>query len=145
MGALGQALSGRQAKHATPAAPEDQSCVALASAKACYGHTEGAAGLTGALLALQTLGAGSAPAVMHLRTANAYVEAALGDWRRRHARRAHVPRQLAPGQRRRAGGLAGSSSFGMSGVNAHMLLGAGAHPSQVTSPIGPCLCSHATL
>ena len=68
VGALGQALSGRQAKRTSPAVPEDQSCVALASAKACYGHTEGAAGLTGALLALQTLGAASAPAVMHLRT-----------------------------------------------------------------------------
>jgi len=46
-GALGQALSrkgqGAAAAHA----------VTIASVKSCYGHTEGAAGLTGALLAIQ--------------------------------------------------------------------------------------------
>lgn len=45
MGALGQALAcpGVQKRHS----------IALGSIKSCYGHTEGAAGLTGALLALQ--------------------------------------------------------------------------------------------
>ena len=139
MGALGQALSGRPAERGSPATPGAR--VALASAKACYGHTEGAAGLTGALLAAQTLSSASAPAVMHLRAANAHVESALADWRRRHARLAHAPRQLAPGQQR-AGGLAGASSFGMSGVNAHMLLGAaGVHPPQVASRMGLHPCS----
>lgn len=132
VGALGQALSGRQAPGVIPDATPDNSCVSLASVKACFGHTEGAAGLTGALLALETLNTASAPGVMHLRTPNTYVEAALADWQKRHARLAHVPRQLAPGQQH-SGGLAGSSSFGMSGVNAHVLLAADACPSQVAT------------
>lgn len=45
MGALGQALACQGA--------EKMHCIALGSVKSCYGHTEGAAGLTGALLALQ--------------------------------------------------------------------------------------------
>jgi acyl transferase domain-containing protein len=138
VGALGQALSGRHAAAAEAAARQP---VALASVKACFGHTEGAAGLTGALLALQALNAAAAPAVMHLRTPNAYVEAALGDWGRQHALHAHVPRQLAPGQQCPLGSaLAGSSSFGMSGVNAHMLLGRGAQLAPVCALLPANLC-----
>lgn len=48
MGALGQALSSRGAT----AGPHQ---LTIGSVKSCYGHTEGAAGLTGALLALQAL------------------------------------------------------------------------------------------
>jgi 3-oxoacyl-(acyl-carrier-protein) synthase len=40
VGALGQALQGRGAAR--------RSVVTLAAVKSCYGHTEGAAGLTGA-------------------------------------------------------------------------------------------------
>ena len=47
VGALGAALSCKAALH-------NQHAVAVESVKACYGHTEGAAGLTGALLALQS-------------------------------------------------------------------------------------------
>ena len=122
VGALGQALSGRRAAPTAAAEAATRHPVALASVKACFGHTEGAAGLTGALLALQALHAAAAPAVMHLRAPNAYVEAALGDWGKARFG-AHVPRQLAPGQCLRE--LAGSSSFGMSGVNAHILLAGG--------------------
>ncbi len=86
MGALGQALSARQdSPLAGVRAP-----VAIASVKACFGHTEGAAGLTGALLAAQSLNRVCAPAVMHLRTPNAYVEAALGDWRKQQRISAQV-------------------------------------------------------
>ena len=37
-------------------ADNDVARVTLGSVKSCYGHTEGTAGLTGALLAMQTLG-----------------------------------------------------------------------------------------
>lgn len=48
MGALGQALS---------CAPDSGTTkLTVASVKSCYGHTEGAAGLTGALLSLQLMG-----------------------------------------------------------------------------------------
>lgn len=48
VGALGQALGG------SPGPPGGRNVV-LVSVKSCYGHTEGAAGLTGALLAVQLL------------------------------------------------------------------------------------------
>ena len=49
MGALGQALAGSSGSRAA---------IAIGSVKSCYGHTEGAAGLTGALLAISALQTG---------------------------------------------------------------------------------------
>ena len=61
---------------------------------------------------------------MHLRNTNAYVIAALEDWRKTAHLAAAVPLQAAAAQSPSgvAGGLAGTSSFGMSGVNAHMIV-----------------------
>ena len=50
------------------------------STKACYGHTEGTAGLHGALLAVHVLQHCTAPPVQHNRELNPYVAAALKDW-----------------------------------------------------------------
>lgn len=50
-------------------------------AQACYGHTEGAAGLTGLLTATCSLQQSMCPGVMGLRTVNPYVGAALAEWR----------------------------------------------------------------
>jgi len=129
VGALGQALAAHPAPAGAPAG------VPLGSIKACFGHTEGAAGLTGLLAALQPLARRARPAIMHLRGLNPYVLAALGEWGTRHARAAALPRQaapwvtqgadpagLAPGASPEA--LSGASAFGMSGVNAHALLAA---------------------
>ena len=58
VGALGQALGDdgrKQQPGGRSTAEEKGHRVALASVKSCYGHTEGAAGLTGALLAVQCL------------------------------------------------------------------------------------------
>ena len=60
---------------------------------------------------------------MHLRSLNSYVEAALGDWGRMHSLGSHAPRAAGPSVRQ--GLAAGTSSFGMSGVNAHLLTSAG--------------------
>ena len=49
VGALGQALNGSEAS------ARGSRKVVIASVKSCYGHTEGAAGLTGALLSVQLL------------------------------------------------------------------------------------------
>jgi len=78
----------------------------------------------GLLLAAGALRGRAHPGIMHLHTLNAHVGAPLEDWRRAGSPAAALPRQAQP-----AGGggheqLAGASSFGMSGVNAHMLLGA---------------------
>ena len=64
VGALGQALGGggrKQQAGGRSGAEEKGHRVALGSVKSCYGHTEGAAGLTGALLAVQCLQAQVTP------------------------------------------------------------------------------------
>eukprot|EP00887_Chlorella_sp_A99_P003362 scaffold26.g3362.t1 len=124
VGGLGAAL---RSGHETSTAP-----LVVGSVKSCYGHTEGTAGVTGALLAIQAASHEAVPPVMQLRTMNAYVEAALSDWvkpRPGHAAGpgASIPRQAAPmGHQAAPGVLAGTSSFGMSGVNAHAVLSTGA-------------------
>ncbi|CAL8465605.1 g5141 [Coccomyxa elongata] len=101
----------------------------LGSVKACYGHTEGAAGVTGAFLAITALRERCAPAIMGLRNMNPYVAAALGDWEKRSGRQPLLPRattlHCVPS-------LAGTSSFGMSGVNAHMLFSS--RQQEITAP-----------
>eukprot|EP00887_Chlorella_sp_A99_P003341 scaffold26.g3341.t1 len=122
VGGMGGAL---RAGHQASTAP-----LVIGSVKSCYGHTEGTAGVTGALLAIQAVIHEAVPPVMHLRTMNAYVEAALDDWGKPRPRQAtglaaNIPRQAAPTAHQAAPGmLAGTSSFGMSGVNAHAVLSA---------------------
>lgn len=65
--------------------------------QACYGHTEGTAGITGALLAITALQQAAAAPIVNLRSVNPYVTAALSDWRSLRKIAAHAPRQLAPG------------------------------------------------
>ena len=48
MGALGQALASSSGKDSPPN-------ISIGSVKSCYGHSEGAAGLTGSLLAIKAL------------------------------------------------------------------------------------------
>lgn len=101
-----------------------------ASAKACFGHTEGTAGVQGALLAALALQQHSMPPVMHLRGINAYVASALDECSGAHHNMLPmVPREgLAwPGAQTN---LAGCSSFGMSGINAHALFSS-PHPQQL--------------
>ncbi|GAB4814934.1 hypothetical protein N2152v2_001980 [Parachlorella kessleri] len=56
--------------------------ITLVSNKSCFGHTEGAAGLTGLLLASCVDLQATVPGVMHLRQVNPYVESALAGWTR---------------------------------------------------------------
>ena len=58
---------------------------------------------------------------MSLRSTNPYVAAALEDWRRAGLRPS-IPRSAAAGAGWQPAAAAGSSSFGMSGTNAHVLL-----------------------
>jgi acyl transferase domain-containing protein len=93
----------------------------LGSVKSCYGHTEGAAGVTGIFLAAESLRQRSHPGVLSLRSTNPYVAAALGDWRKAGVA-ASVPRQSCAGAAWQPASVAGASSFGMSGTNAHALV-----------------------
>ncbi len=100
--------------------------VSLVSVKSCYGHTEGTAGITGLLLALGAAQQRLLPPVVNLRDMNPYVAAALGGFGSGGSGSSGgvaVPRQAAPdGCGSPSGEAAGTSSFGMSGVNAHALL-----------------------
>jgi acyl transferase domain-containing protein len=86
----------------------------------------------GLLLAAGALTAASAPPVMHLRTPNVHVAAALDDWRQSGGAAAALPRQEQPSAGGLSGQLAGTSSFGMSGVNAHVLL---AEPESIRNEV----------
>lgn len=112
VGALGQAAGNGSGSTDAP--------LVLSSIKSCYGHTEGAAGLTGLLLAAHCAVQLCSSPVMHLRNSNAYVEAALRDWVRNSQLTAAIPRQQQAAMS--AAQLAGTSSFGMSGVNAHVVM-----------------------
>lgn len=105
--ALGDPLEITALTGALPAAP------VLLSTKSCWGHTEGAAGLVGALGALSALAHREAAPISHLRSLNPYVGSALSGFA---GRPAALPRQRGPLFEASA---AGTSSFGMSGVNAH--------------------------
>ncbi len=76
---------------------------------------------------------------MHLSAINPYVSSTLSDWRKKQSLAASVPRQAAPAPQLSSGGgdrTVGTSSFGMSGVNSHVLLRPAAQdavPSDVTS------------
>ena len=99
--------------------------------QSCFGHTEGTAGMTGALLALSFLGKHAAAPVVNLRTLNPYVDSSLDAASFKRA--AFVPRQCAPGQS--VSPMAGTSSFGMSGVNAHAILTNGVQSGQIRTPL----------
>lgn len=110
VGAIGQVLSGQES---------GSRALALGSVKSAYGHTEGAAGLTGVLLAYNQLSSSYQPGIKHLRSLNPYVQAAFLDWKQSHHADSVIKRQVGPAIE---GLTAGTSSFGMSGINAHAIL-----------------------
>lgn len=124
VGALGTALS-----DATLSSDSKPRATTLVSSKSCFGHTEGTAGITGLLLSISIMQKHTSPPVTNLRSLNPYVEAALGslaDKRSRSGMRAM--RQAAPAhldfsveEKTVSKMLAGCSSFGMSGINAHII------------------------
>jgi acyl transferase domain-containing protein/acyl carrier protein len=117
MGALGQASAGLS--------QQTDRALGLGSVKSCYGHTEGAAGLTGVLLAVMAVEFQVMAGVMHMRNINPHV---AGTWDREWRKPGVAPsvvRQASTGALvidRQNNSVVGTSSFGMSGVNAHCLL-----------------------
>lgn len=88
IGALGQALCSTAQKRQQP--------LALASNKSCFGHTEGAAGLTGLFLAASMSSHQALPPVVNLREVNPYVGQSFEQWQSGLGLAASVPRQHAP-------------------------------------------------
>ncbi|MFJ8568484.1 polyketide synthase [Streptomyces sp. NPDC093514] len=104
--ALAAALGGRTGA-ATP--------VLLGSAKANLGHTESAAGVLGLIKAMLSLRHRAVPPLPHFTTLNPRIDLSGTGLR--------IPTELEPWPAG-AGAYAGVSSFGMSGTNAHVVLGA---------------------
>ena len=78
---------------------------------------------SGLLLAAGTVASQSAAPIMHMRNLNPHVGSALEDGKR-GGTVALAPRQLRGSAAPVAQAVAGTSSFGMSGVNAHAVLAA---------------------
>jgi acyl transferase domain-containing protein len=117
VGALAAVFGGRRG-----AAP-----LTLASDKSGIGHTEPAAGLTGALHALRAATQRAAQPMLHLRALNPYLTSSLvaggagtGMSIPRQARGA--PSSAFGSSGRDSGRVAGTSSFAFQGSNAHLLL-----------------------
>ena len=96
---------------------------------------------TGLLMATGALLSNASAPIMHLCDVNPYVSAALQDWQKSARLSARVPLQPASGllasshsDQGSTNGLAGTSSFGMSGVNSHVLL---SRPASGQLPVGP--------
>ena len=71
--------------------------VAIGAVKSVYGHTEGAAGITGVLMAAAALRHAAAAPVANLGALNPHVASALEGWRNGGgAASAVLPRQCAP-------------------------------------------------
>jgi 3-oxoacyl-(acyl-carrier-protein) synthase/acyl carrier protein len=97
IGALCQALNLKQ-----PGREPHADAMVIASAKSCFAHTEGAAGLTGALLAIGALNAQVCPSILNLRNMNPYVASSLDQ-----AAAAMLPMQQAAASAFKSSGLAG--------------------------------------
>ena len=84
--------------------------------------------LTGLLMAMGALFNDVSAPIMHLRNTNTYVRTALEDWLKTSGRSARIPRESGSGllssngTLNRHSDIAGTSSFGISGVNAHVLV-----------------------
>ena len=124
VGALVQALRGPESASGNRYVPSG-----LLAVKSCYGHTEGAAGLTGLLMTAMALHHRAWPGLSHCRTLNPHVSSALRPRGDGEQNGASVPRQCAPAAAcgsSLGGGAgafsAGTSSFGMSGTNAHAMV-----------------------
>ncbi|KAK9864440.1 hypothetical protein WJX84_006132 [Apatococcus fuscideae] len=74
-GAIGRALGSK----ARPGTDHVQR-LALTSVKSCYGHTEGAAGIAGAQMALATLSSRARAPILNLRSVNSYVAGSWEEW-----------------------------------------------------------------
>ena len=91
--------------------------ISLIASKSCTGHTEGSAGLGGLLFALYPILNGSQPPILHLRILNKFITRSIENWSANvRLNKTHAPHVMLMTP------VAGCSSFGMSGINAHALI-----------------------
>jgi len=88
----------------------------VGSVKTNFGHLEAAAGIAGLIKAVLCVERRQVPALVHFQTLNPRIDLA--------GTGIALPRELVRWDLSEAGGFAGVSSFGMSGTNAHVIVGA---------------------
>ncbi|MCB9147707.1 MAG: acyltransferase domain-containing protein [Caldilineaceae bacterium] len=86
----------------------------VGSVKTNIGHLEAGAGMAGLIKTVLMLQHGQMPAHLHLKTPNPYI-----DWDRSSI---EIPTQCQPWEPATGSRIAGISSFGFSGTNAHIIL-----------------------
>jgi len=101
----------------------------LGAPKAHYGHTEGAAGVAGLLAAAGHLASAAPPPLKHLRNLNPFVASALES---AGGAAPGAPRTKVMAPSSSAAASAATSSFGMSGVNAHAVMRIERSPSSAS-------------
>jgi thioester reductase-like protein len=94
--------------------PAERPCV-LGAVKANIGHLEAAAGVAGLIKAILALQHGEIPPQIHLRRLNPHLDLERAPF--------VIPLERRPWPRGESARIAGVSSFGFSGTNAHVVLG----------------------
>jgi NADPH:quinone reductase-like Zn-dependent oxidoreductase len=127
--ALGDPIEVQAAARALgPGRPPERPLL-LGSVKASVGHLEAAAGVAGLIKVVLALGKGLVPGQLHYRRPNPHI-----DWAGLPARVAERAGPWPVGRR-----LAGVSSFGFSGTNAHVVVEAPPEqPAPAAAPAPPC-------
>src|SRR5262249_50792133 len=102
----------------------------VGSVKTNIGHLEAAAGVASVIKAVLALQHGMIPPHLHFRTPSPHI-----DWAHLPLR---IPTELCPWPSEADRKIVGVSSFGMSGINAHLLLEEAGEPSvDTTGPVPP--------
>jgi acyl transferase domain-containing protein/SAM-dependent methyltransferase len=116
------------------ARPEAQPLL-IGSVKTNLGHLEGAAGIAGLIKVVLSLRHGEIPPHLHLHTPSPHIP-----W---EALRVAVPTERTPWPETDGPAVAGVSSFGFSGTNAHVVLGAAPPPAPApAAPAAPARPRH---
>jgi len=98
----------------------------IGSVKTNIGHLEPAAGIAGLIKVILALQNGAIPAHLHLEQVNPHVDLDAGPFT--------IPTSLSPWPRGSEPRVAGVSSFGLSGTNAHMIVQEAPERSRATMP-----------
>lgn len=118
------------------------SSLSLFAPKACLGHMEGNAGNAGLLASACFVSSATVAPIMSLRNLNHYLESPLNSWKEKCP---GIPRNTSCLPRVLEEAFAGTSSFGMSGTNAHALVLAPKHHSKDSSDYSVSLLSRILL
>lgn len=121
---LGDPIEVRALEAALGSQRSANSPLLLGSVKTNFGHTESAAGVAGLIKTVLALHHQEIPPHLHLNELNSFM-----DWSKANLA---VPTKSTPFPSRNGKQLAGISSFGVSGINAHIIVEAAPAPAPAT-------------